>query len=165
MNARETRSESAPAASLIEISRVLEETARLLRRHADFQAQPLLPGRAEGEPFEMSAPLVRAILRIRRLRADYLPAAGGDPAWTMILELYAAELERRPVHQARLIAAAEVPHTSGLRIAQGLLAAGVFVSRRDPAHGRRRLLGLSDETAAQVRTYLSVAIATVPYLA
>jgi hypothetical protein len=36
MNPRQTSPESAsPAASLIEISRVLEETARLVRRHAD----------------------------------------------------------------------------------------------------------------------------------
>jgi hypothetical protein len=46
-----------------------------------------------------------------------------------------------------------------------LLAAGVLVSRPDPAHGRRRLIGLSDETAAKVRTYLTVAIATEPYIA
>jgi hypothetical protein len=166
MNPPRTKADATPpAASLIEISRVLEETARIVRRHAEVQSQPVLPERDAGAPLEITAPLVRAILRIRRLRAEFLPVAGGDPAWTMILELYAAELEGKPLHQARLIATAEVPHTTGLRIAQGLLASGVFVSRPDPVHARRRVLALSAETAAQVRTYLSVAIATVPYIA
>lgn len=165
MNERKAKPDTAPAASLIEIGRVLEETARIVRRHAEAQAQAMLPERPEEGPLEITAPLVRAILRIRRLRADYLPAAGGDPAWTMVLELYAARLERRPLHQSRLIAAADVPHTTGLRIAQGLLAAGVFVGAADPAHGRRLLIRLSDDAAEKVRTYLTVAIATVPYLA
>ena len=165
MNARQTSSNSAPAASLIELSRVLEETARLVRRHAEVQAQPVLPERAPGEPLEITAPLVRAILRIRRLRADYLPAAGGDPAWTMVLELFAAGLEGRRLNQSRLTHAAEVPHTTGLRIVHTLLDAGVLVSCDDPADGRQRMLCLTAEAAAKVRTSLTVAIATVPYLA
>lgn len=154
-----------PEASLIEISRVLEETARIVRRHADAQIQPLLPARAPGQPIEVTAPLVRAILRIRRLRADYLPAAGGDPAWTMILELYAAELEGRRINQSRLARAAEVPHTTGLRIVHGLIEQGVLHTDSDPAQGRRRALSLSPDTTDKVRAYLTVAIATVPYLA
>jgi hypothetical protein len=166
MNARRREPDNAPpAASLIEISRVLEETARIVRRHADVQAQPRLPDRPAGEPLQITAPLIRTILRIRRLRADFLPAAAGDPAWTMVLELYAAQLECRPVHQAHLIRAADIPHTSGLRIAQDLLASGVFVSRPDPAHGRRLLLHLSEDTAEKVRTYLSIAMATIPHIA
>jgi hypothetical protein len=134
MNARRRDIDSAPpTAGLIEISRVLEETARIVRRHADVQAQPLRPDRPAGEPLPITVPLIRAILRIRRLHAGFLPAAAGDPAWTMVLELYAAQLERRPIHQAHLIRATDIPHTTGLRIAQDLLASGVFVSRPDPA--------------------------------
>ena len=166
MNAGETRANhSAPAASLIEISRVLEETARIVRRHAEAQVEPLLPERDSGEPLQITAPLIRAILRIRRLRADYLPAAGGDPAWTMVLELLAAELEDRRMNQSRLTTASEVPHTTGLRIVHGLIEQGVFVTRSDPADGRQLILGLSPEAAGKVRAYLTVAIATVPYLA
>jgi hypothetical protein len=162
MNGQETVPDTPPAASLIEISRVLEETARLIRCHADAQAAPLPVG---GDAIEITAPLVRAILRIRRLRSDYLPAAGGDPAWTMILELYAAGLEGRRLNQSRLTIAADVPHTTGLRTARSLIAAGVFVSRSDRADGRQLILSLSPEAAERVRAYLSVAMATVPYLA
>ena len=156
-----------PAASLIEISRVLEETARIVRRHADAQVRPPPPS-AEGAappPLEITAPLVRAILRIRRLRADYLPAAPGDPAWTMILELYAAGLEGRRLNQSRLTHAAELPHTTGLRVTRALIDHGILVSRSDPADGRQLVLGLSADAAAKVHAYLMVAIATVPYLA
>ena len=162
MQARETGTDSAPAASLIEISRVLEETARLVRRHANAQAAPLY---SDGGALEVTAPLVRAILRIRRLRSDYLPAAGGDPAWTMILELYAAGLEGRRLNQSRLTIAAGIPHTTGLRTARNLIAQGVFVTRTDRADGRQLILSLSLDAAERVRAYLSVAMATVPYIA
>jgi hypothetical protein len=166
MNARETSSGTAPAASLIEISRVLEETARIVRRHADAQMLPPLPTEGEARSaVDPTAPLVRAILRIRRLRADYLPAAAGDPAWTMILELFVAELEGRRMNQSRLTVASEVAQTTGLRIVHGLIEQGVFVSRSDPADGRQLILGLSEETAERVHTYLCIAIATIPYLA
>lgn len=154
--------ERPPAASLIEISRVLEETARIVRRHADDQLRPAPP---PGAPLEITAPLVRAILRIRRLRAEYLPAAPGDPAWTMILELYAAGLEGRRLNQSRLTAAAGVPHTTGLRIARSMIEQGVFVSRSDPADGRQLMLGLADGAADKVHAYLMVAMSTVPWLA
>jgi predicted transcriptional regulator len=161
MKARQ--SESAPAASLIEISRVLEETARIVRRHADFQAQPVLPQRADGEPLEITAPLVRAILRIRRIRADFIPEARSDPAWTMILEVFAAGLEGKRINQSRLAYLAEVPHTTGLRIVHTLLEAGILLT--DTPDRRQHTLRLSDDAAEKVRTYLSIAIATVPYLA
>jgi hypothetical protein len=128
----------------------------------DAQLRPPAP---PGEPpaaLEITAPLVRAILRIRRLRADYLPAAIDDPAWTMILELYAARLEGRRLNQSHLARAADVPHTTALRIARILIEQGVLVAAAD---GRRLMLGVSDEAAAKVRAYLMVAIATVPYVA
>ena len=40
-----------------------------------------------------------------------------------------------------------------------------LTSSPDPAHGRRLLLSLSEDTAEKLRTYLSIAMATVPYLA
>lgn len=113
----------------------------------------------------ITAPLVRAILRIRRLRAGYIPAAPGDPVWSMVLELYAAELEGRHVNQSRLTAAAGVPHTTGIRITRSLLSRGVLVSHRDPADARQLVLGLGVEATDKVRAYLTVAIATVPYVA
>jgi hypothetical protein len=154
-----------PAASLVEISRVLEETARLVRRHAAAQLRPPPAPGTEPLDLEITAPLVRAILRIRRLRGDYFPGAAGDPAWTMILELYAAGLEGRRLNQSGLTLAAGVPHTTGLRIARNLVRKGVFVGRRVRADSRQLMLTLSDEAAGKVRSYLTVALATVPYCA
>lgn len=154
-----------PAASLIEISRVLEETARIVRRHADAQLRPPPPPGAATERLEITAPLVRAILRIRQLRADYLPLAPGDPAWTMILELYSAGLDGRRMNQTQLGQAARVPHTTAIRLVRTLIAEGIFDSRSDPSDGRQLMLGLGDEAAKKVHAYLMVAMATVPYVA
>jgi hypothetical protein len=166
MNSRATTGRAAAAASLIEISRVLEETARLVRQHAEARLHPPPPpDGSPSAPLQIAAPLVRAIIRIRRLRADYIPAAAGDPVWSMILELYAAGLEGQSLNQSGLALAAGVPHTTGLRITRTLLAQGVFVSRSDPADSRQLMLGLAARAEADVGAYLMVALATVPYIA
>jgi DNA-binding MarR family transcriptional regulator len=151
---RESYLPAAPPVSLIEIGRVLEETARLLRQHA----------RAEGEPDRKFAPHstatpegVRAIIAVRRLRRELLGADLGEAEWSLMLELYAAGLEGRSVHQTGLAVAAGVPQTTALHATRRLLRTGVFASAPDPHDRRRLLIALSRPAAARVATYLAAA--------
>lgn len=79
-----------PPVSLMEISRVLEETARLLRQHADAEGEPLreVAWHSSGTPAG-----VRAIIAARWLRREFLGAEIGEAEWSLMLELYAARLE------------------------------------------------------------------------
>lgn len=80
-------------ASLLAISRVLEETARMLHDWALADDPPLR--RPADKPMPVTASTVRTIIAARWLRRDFLGADVGDPEWSLMLELYAARLEGR----------------------------------------------------------------------
>lgn len=136
-----------PAASLIEISRVLEETARLVRQHA--RADIHVPSESATELSQ-----VRAIIAARRLRRQYLGKDVNDATWAMMLELFAARLEGRRVHQTMLCVAAAVPQSTALRVTGKMLEAGIFLASSDPDDNRLLILGLSDGAAERIGSYL-----------
>jgi len=147
-----------PVASLLEISRILEEAARLVRQHAAIPAEPA------PRPRELvTARLVRAIIAVGRLRRDYFPQVLGDPVWSMMLELYAARLEQRRISQTTLGVSAGVAETTALRLVKSLVQQGLFTSHNDPADRRLVLVSLSDDAAERMREYLLEAIAAGPF--
>ena len=144
-------SRQGPAASLMEISRVLEETARLVRQHAEG------PTSSTNELKERVPTIaqVRAIITARRLRREYLGLDVSDATWAMMLELFAAGLEGRRVHQTMLCVTAAVAQTTALRVTRKLLDAGIFLGAADAKDDRLLILRLSDDAARRIRTYLA----------
>jgi hypothetical protein len=141
-----------PPASLLEISRVLEETARLLRQHAG--AVPEAPQQwLVGA--ELSAADIRAIIAVRQMRRRCLGVEASDAAWSMMLELYAARLEGRSLHQTGLSVAAGVPETTALRVTRHMLESGAFTSEDHPTDKRLLVIGLSDAIALRMDSYLA----------
>ena len=91
------------------------------------------------------AKAVRRMLRQRRMREQYFPAdLFADPAWDMLLDLYAARLERQPVSVSSLCIAAAVPATTALRWIKTMTDAGLFLREADPHDGRRIFIGLAE---------------------
>jgi hypothetical protein len=152
----------APAPTLEEIARTLAAAARDVRQHVAAPQPPALPPPATR--VTVTASTVRRVIAARRLRESYFPGVPGDAVFAMLLELFAARLEGRRVPQSGLASLAGVPHASGIRITRALLADGVFTAADDPSDRRLILLGLSDEAAARMEAYLSVAIAAMPVL-
>jgi DNA-binding MarR family transcriptional regulator len=146
-------------ASLLAISRVLEETARMLHDYAlaENSSRP----RASG-PMPVTARTVRAIIADRWLRREYLGFDASDAEWSLMLELYAARLEGRDVHQTGLSVAAGVPQTTTLNITRRLIEAGIFASKPDLRDGRRLLIGLTSSTADRIHAYLTAAAGIAP---
>lgn len=100
------------------------------------------------------AKAVRRMLRQRRMREQYFPAdMFADPAWDMLLDLYAARLERQPVSVSSLCIAAAVPATTALRWIKTMTDAGLFVREADPRDGRRIFIGLADATFDAMARY------------
>ena len=62
----------------------------------------------------------------------------------MLLDLYAARLERQPVSVSSLCIAAAVPATTALRWIKTMTDAGIFLREADPQDGRRIFIALSD---------------------
>jgi DNA-binding MarR family transcriptional regulator len=97
---------------------------------------------------------VRALLRMRRNRDRFF---GGDlfadPAWDILLELYAATLGQFRVSVGSLCVAAAVPPTTALRWINHLEVKGMIVRRSDPTDGRRQFLMLSNQAIEAMSAY------------
>lgn len=100
------------------------------------------------------AKTVRRMLRQRRLREQYFPAdLFADPAWDMLLDLYAARLERQPVSVSSLCIAAAVPATTALRWIKTMTDAGIFLREADPRDGRRIFIALAESACEAMTSY------------
>lgn len=118
---------------------------RLRARSPDFAVLPRSFVPEERTLDRQRAKMVRRMLRQRRMREQYFPAdLFADPAWDMLLDLYAARLERQPVSVSSLCIAAAVPATTALRWIKTMTDAGLFVRDADPHDGRRIFIALAE---------------------
>ncbi|MDP9424252.1 MAG: MarR family winged helix-turn-helix transcriptional regulator [Pseudomonadota bacterium] len=108
---------------------------------------------------QVSQQEVRAILKMRRNRARFFKAdLFADPAWDILLDLYAAELAQQRVAVTSACHAAAVPATTALRWIGQLEREGLINRRADPMDGRRQFLMLSNEGLEAMNAYFK----TVP---
>lgn len=110
---------------------------------------------AEPEPDPRT---VRAAIRARRLRDQFFASEFfADPAWDMLLDLYAARLEGRRVSVSSLCIAAAVPPTTALRWIGTLHDAHLFGRQPDPQDKRRAHITLTQRAADAMRNYFAAA--------
>ena len=146
-----------------EVARIAETLTRLAAGDAarEREAPPPLDGavgdRRQG--YRSAAPAiaardVRDAIRSRRLR-DRFFARGllEDPAWDMLLDLFAAELEGSAVSVSSLCIAAAVAPTTALRWIARLTDAGLFERRPDAFDKRRVFMALSETARQGMRGY------------
>ncbi|WP_044333881.1 winged helix DNA-binding protein [Sphingomonas hengshuiensis] len=143
-----------------EVARLVDTLARLTRgEEAERRGgvRDTATGyRAEGaEPGDPSAPELRAVIRARRMRAQFFEGElFADPAWDMLLDLFASALENRRVSVSSLCIAAAVPPTTALRWIGTLHEAGLFERQADPADRRRAYIALSAKALDGMRNYV-----------
>lgn len=101
------------------------------------------------------ARFVRGLIRQRRQRERHFPAdMFADPAWDMMLDLYAAHYEgRQDISVSSLCIASAVPATTALRWIKSMTGAGVFARVADPHDGRRIFIRLADATRRELDSY------------
>ncbi|TKD53272.1 winged helix DNA-binding protein [Sphingomonas baiyangensis] len=146
-----------------EVARIAETLARLARsepplaadnlrdRSMGFVAQPP----AEATP-AIDAGEIRATIAARRLRARFFPAdLFADPAWDMLLDLFAAHLERARVSVSSLCIAAQVPSTTALRWIKTMQEAGLLERSDDPFDRRRAFMALSQAAVGGMQAYVA----------
>ena len=76
-----------------------------------------------------------------------------DPAWDMLLELYAAELAQVRVAISSLCAGSAVPPTTALRWISTLERESLIYRRKDPMDGRRIFVALSAKGMISMEAY------------
>lgn len=103
---------------------------------------------------EGRAAFARDLMRQRDRRSAHLPAVlFAEPAWDMLLDLYAAHYESAPVSVSSLCIASNVPSTTALRAIQTMSDEGCLIRQRDPSDGRRIFIALSDTARASLDAY------------
>lgn len=99
--------------------------------------------RAFAQP--VNARLMYTICEIRQDRGKFLPARlFGEPAWDILLELFAAELDQQRMSITRLTRRTGIPATTVLRFLGSLGEAGLVKRTNDPTDERRVYVALTD---------------------
>lgn len=107
------------------------------------------------QPAEISSQFVRSIINARMKRRQFFDEGlFADPAWDMLLELYALECEGRSISISKLSFAAGVPGTTALRWIDKLEEKMLIVRTDDALDGRRTWVALSEHGFATMRLYL-----------
>ena len=97
---------------------------------------------------------VKAVIKARRARDSFLPAhLFADPAWDMLLELYACELDQTRMSISNLCDASAVPATTALRWIGTLESENLIVKQSDPLDGRRVFVRLSSKAVSSMDAY------------
>lgn len=101
-----------------------------------------------------AASQIRTLLEARHKRSAALGLDVVHPGWSVLLVLFRAHLEDRPLRMARLATDAHVAMTTMVRWMELLLANGLAERRPDPARARGVLFALSAHGAERVRQQL-----------
>lgn len=98
---------------------------------------------------------VRCYLRARRLRGLLFPEnVFADPAWDMLLDLFACKLEGNRVCISDACMAASVPTTTALRWVNRLEQLGLVERLSDPEDSRRVYVELTETATGRVESWL-----------
>lgn len=106
----------------------------------------------------------RECYAIRRRRNRHLPSdLFGEPTWDILLDLYVATRENRPVPTTSACIGADVPPTTALRWLRILEARELVEREEDDRDGRRTFVRLSARGLAAMDDWLHVALATLDH--
>ena len=150
-------------ARVAEIARLVSDLSRDVHRATDDVAdrRPAYgaePGPAAGTSL-VRAQEVRRMIAVRHKRGQFFGQFGGealfeDPAWEMLLDLYAAELEGTRVSVSSLCIAARVAPTTALRWITKMTEMALFIRHPDPVDRRRAFMALSPRASEAMRSYM-----------
>jgi DNA-binding MarR family transcriptional regulator len=109
------------------------------------------------DPFHSSrsARACRELIKARARRSTFFKASlFSDPAWDILLELFAADCEGRKLSISSVGLSANIAMTTALRWIDVLERDGLVQRQDDPLDGRRRFLTLSCKGFQAMRAYV-----------
>ncbi|EZP50922.1 MULTISPECIES: MarR family winged helix-turn-helix transcriptional regulator [Sphingomonas] len=141
------------------ISRFAAEVMRMSGTPADLGDRRASYGSEPAVGAAVRAQEVRRLIQCRQLRSKFFGQFGGealfeDPAWDMLLDLFAAELEGAQVSVSSLCIAAGVAPTTALRWIAKMTELGLFIRHPDPTDRRRAFMTLSPRASEAMRAYM-----------
>ena len=103
------------------------------------------------------AEMARETYAQRRKRASIFkdPELFGEPGWDILLDLYIAQVEGKPVSVSSACIGSASPPTTGLRWLGVLADQGLVLREHDPEDQRRVLVRLTDKAMEAMDVYFS----------
>jgi len=145
-----------------EVARIAATLARLTQSEPRSPTSAMVSDRttgyraSSGDTAPVTAAELRQIIRTRRMRSQYFGnELFEDPAWDMLLDLYAAHLENTQVSVSSLCIAAAVAPTTALRWIARMSDAGLFERHPDPFDRRRAYMALSAKARDGMAAYFA----------
>jgi DNA-binding MarR family transcriptional regulator len=120
----------------------------LIRLQAELELfrQPTQPATQANSSKKVDASTIRMLLKARRRReAIFGEDLFADPAWDILLDMYASQLSQRRTSVTDLCHAAAVPQTTALRWISKLERDGWLRREADPFDARRSRLELTEK--------------------
>jgi DNA-binding MarR family transcriptional regulator len=139
----------AEASPLQHVSAELTRLAGVVADHARQEAERRCPEATE----RVTARQLEAVLAPRYARSAVFGMELANPGWSLLLELFRAHLEGRPVRIARLATDARVALTTALRWIELLRQAGFVRRDADPGRPGGVLIVLTDAGAEAMEDY------------
>ena len=134
---------------LEELSEELSSFSATLTRFATEERK-----RRQAEARERITPAqLEAVLAARYARSEAFGMDLASPGWSLLLELFRASLELRPVRLARLAADARVPGTTAMRWIEAFVDAGFVDRKADAEREGVSNLSLTDAGAEKMEDY------------
>jgi DNA-binding MarR family transcriptional regulator len=102
--------------------------------------------------------MVRDLMRARRLRGKFFDfSLFSDPAWDILLELYAADLDQQRLAISNVGLTSNIPATTALRWIEALQKDGLIRRLKDPFDGRRWFVELTEKGVAAMQAWFESA--------
>lgn len=116
---------------------------------------------ASDDDFRPSKALIRRVQKARKIRSTFFGEdLFGDPAWDILLELYACELRQQRISVSSASAAAGVPATTALRWMAILEEKNLVSRENDLLDGRRVWISLTSRGKSLMHRYFTATSVT-----
>ena len=151
----------APDDLVFAVSRALAACRAIVRNPP---AAPATPARSEGGATNAGSQTREAAVRsaldylsaLRRLRHDSGALADLDePSWTILLEVYRADITGRRLSVSKLCSMDEASQTTAWRRIRSMEEAGLLVRDQDPSDARRSFIMLTESASAAVADFMA----------
>lgn len=140
---------------LVQVARLQSYLANGHTAALNGSTRPPLEQRSGDRVCDPDVANVAHYLKARRRRQEIFSSElFADPAWDILLDLFVADAERRPVCVSSACIASGVPSTTALRWIKKLEEQRLIERHADAHDGRRQFVSLTRTGRAQVREWL-----------
>ncbi len=142
-----------------EIAGAIDQVHIAISNMADVLRHPTIRTTLSDDLQSRRRTAVRSIIRIRDIRNNHLGTdLFNDPAWNILLDCYACDLDDRSISVSDACVASGAPYTTALRWLRALEDRGLIERKNDTSDRRRAFVMLTSHARTIVESLIDRAI-------